>query len=334
MKMILSGVQPSGMLTLGNYLGAIKNFVDLQNNGEEKELFIFIADLHAITVPQDPTMLRQNILSLASIYLACGLDPEKATLFIQSEVSAHAELGYILQSITYIGELERMTQFKDKKVKQVDGVSSALLTYPVLMAADILLYNANYVPVGIDQKQHLEMARNLAERFNQRYSQTFNVPEPLIQKTGAKIMSLQDPTKKMSKSDKLEKASIFLLDDEATIRKKIASAVTDSETTVKYDPENKPGVSNLLTIYACCKGIDIKVAEECFKTSNYGEFKAEVANAIIETLKPIQTKYYEIINNPEYLNKVLDDGRDKAAYFANKMITKVKRKIGVGRKQK
>ena len=211
MKTIVSGVQPSGNLTLGNYLGAIKNIVDLQNNDEEKELFIFIADLHAITVPQDATKLRQNIKSLAALYMACGVDPEKTTLFIQSEVTEHAELCYLLQTITYIGELERMTQYKDKKQKQVEGVSTALLTYPILMAGDILLYNADGVPVGADQKQHLELTRNLASRFNARFGETFKVPEPIIQKTGAKIMSLQEPMKKMSKSDVLEKASIFIL---------------------------------------------------------------------------------------------------------------------------
>ena len=201
MKTIVSGVLPSGRLTLGNYLGAIKNFVSLQNEATFDEFFVFIADLHAITVPKNPTELRQSIRNLAALYLACGLDPEKVTLFIQSEVHEHAELGYLLQTITYIGELERMTQYKDKKVKQVEGVSSALLTYPVLMAGDILLYNANGVPVGQDQKQHLELTRTLAERFNYRFGDTFNIPEPIIVKTGAKIMSLQDPTKKMSKSD-------------------------------------------------------------------------------------------------------------------------------------
>ena len=224
MKTIVSGVQPSGSLTIGNYLGAIKNFVDLQNNEEEKELFVFIADLHAITVPQDAAKLRQSIKNLAALYIACGLDPDKTTLFIQSEVSAHAEMAYLLSTITYIGELERMTQFKDKKQKQVEGVSTALLTYPILMAGDILLYNADCVPVGADQKQHLELTRNLAIRFNSKYSDTFKVPEPLIQKTGAKIMSLQDPTKKMSKSDILEKASIFILDEPNVIRKKIATS--------------------------------------------------------------------------------------------------------------
>ena len=272
MKTIVSGVQPSGSLTIGNYLGAIKNFVDLQNNEEEKELFVFIADLHAITVPQDAAKLRQSIKNLAALYIACGLDPDKTTLFIQSEVTAHAEMAYLLSTITYIGELERMTQFKDKKQKQVEGVSTALLTYPILMAGDILLYNADCVPVGADQKQHLELTRNLAIRFNSKYSDTFKVPEPLIQKTGAKIMSLQDPIKKMSKSDILEKASIFILDEPNVIRKKIASAVTDCDGVIIYDTENKPGISNLLTIYSCCKGISILDAVKEVESLNYGDF--------------------------------------------------------------
>ena len=333
MKTIVSGVQPSGSLTIGNYLGAIKNFVDLQNNEEEKELFVFIADLHAITVPQDAAKLRQSIKNLAALYIACGLDPDKTTLFIQSEVTAHAEMAYLLSTITYIGELERMTQFKDKKQKQVEGVSTALLTYPILMAGDILLYNADCVPVGADQKQHLELTRNLAIRFNSKYSDTFKVPEPLIQKTGAKIMSLQDPTKKMSKSDILEKASIFILDEPNVIRKKIASAVTDCDGVIKYDLENKPGISNLLTIYSCCKGVSIENAVNELQGLNYGEFKKIVADSVVEVLEPIQTKYKAIISDNKYLDEVLDKGAEKANYFANKMVTKVKRKIGVGRKK-
>ena len=333
MKTIVSGVQPSGSLTIGNYLGAIKNFVDLQNNEEEKELFVFIADLHAITVPQDAAKLRQSIKNLAALYIACGLDPDKTTLFIQSEVTAHAEMAYLLSTITYIGELERMTQFKDKKQKQVEGVSTALLTYPILMAGDILLYNADCVPVGADQKQHLELTRNLAIRFNSKYSDTFKVPEPLIQKTGAKIMSLQDPIKKMSKSDILEKASIFILDEPNVIRKKIASAVTDCDGVIKYDLENKPGISNLLTIYSCCKGVSIENAVNELQGLNYGEFKKIVADSVVEVLEPIQTKYKAIISDNKYLDEVLDKGAEKANYFANKMVTKVKRKIGVGRKK-
>lgn len=331
MKTLVSGIQPSGRLTLGNYLGAIKNFVALQDEGEFEEFFVFIADLHAITVPKDPTMLRQSIKKLAALYLACGLNPEKITLFIQSEVHEHAEIGYLLQTITYIGELERMTQYKDKKAKQVEGVSSALLTYPVLMAGDILLYNANGVPVGQDQKQHLELTRTLAERFNSKYSETFNIPDALIVKEGAKIMSLQDPSKKMSKSDPLEKASIYLDDSEAVIRKKIASAVTDSDGIIKYDEVNKPGISNLLNILSCCTNKSISDLETEFEGVGYGEFKKVVADAIITLLMPIQEKYEKILADKDYLNKVLDDGAQKASYFARKTLSKVKRKMGVGR---
>ena len=331
MKTLVSGIQPSGRLTLGNYLGAIKNFVALQDEGEFEEFFVFIADLHAITVPKDPTMLRQSIKKLAALYLACGLNPEKITLFIQSEVHEHAEIGYLLQTITYIGELERMTQYKDKKAKQVEGVSSALLTYPVLMAGDILLYNANGVPVGQDQKQHLELTRTLAERFNSKYSETFNIPDALIVKEGAKIMSLQDPTKKMSKSDPLEKASIYLDDSEAVIRKKIASAVTDSDGIIKYDEVNKPGISNLLNILSCCTNKSISDLETEFEGVGYGEFKKAVADAFITLLRPIQEKYEKILADKDYLNKVLDDGAQKASYFARKTLSKVKRKMGVGR---
>lgn len=331
MKTLVSGIQPSGRLTLGNYLGAIKNFVALQDEGEFEEFFVFIADLHAITVPKDPTTLRQSIKKLAALYLACGLNPERITLFIQSEVHEHAEIGYLLQTITYIGELERMTQYKDKKAKQVEGVSSALLTYPVLMAGDILLYNANGVPVGQDQKQHLELTRTLAERFNSKYSETFNIPDALIVKEGAKIMSLQDPSKKMSKSDPLEKASIYLDDSEAVIRKKIASAVTDSDGIIKYDEVNKPGISNLLNILSCCTNKSISDLETEFEGVGYGEFKKAVADAIITLLMPIQEKYEKILADKDYLNKVLDDGAQKASYFARKTLSKVKRKIGVGR---
>ncbi len=332
MKTILSGIQPSGQMTLGNYLGAIKNFVYLQENFEEEcNIFVFIADLHSITVPQDPATLRKNIRSLAAVYLACGLDPNKTSLFIQSEVKEHAEMGYLLQTITYLGELERMTQYKDKKEKQVAGVSSALLTYPVLMAGDILLYNADYVPVGEDQKQHLELSRNLAERFNNRYSDTFTIPEPLIFKQGAKIMSLQNPLKKMSKSDPDQKACLFLLDEENVIRKKIGSAVTDSEGSIIFDPINKPGVSNLLTIMSCCSGKSIEDLVAEYNGKGYGEFKKAVADSVVNILKPIQEKYKEYINSP-YIDEVLNQGREKASYFASKMINKVKRKIGLGRK--
>lgn len=332
MKTLVSGIQPTGKLTLGNYLGAIKQFVALQNTLEEgDEFFVFIADLHAITVPQIPAELRNAVKSLAAVYLACGLNPEKITLFIQSEVTEHAELGYLMQTISYIGELERMTQYKDKMQKQTQGVSSALLTYPVLMAGDILLYNANFVPVGEDQKQHLELTRNLAERFNSRYSETFNVPNPLITKTGAKIMSLQDPTKKMSKSDPLEKSCIYLLDDEATIKRKIASAVTDSDGVISYDPVNKPGIANLLTILSATTLVPIDELVNKYKDANYSTFKADVAEAIVNELKPIQARYNELLKTQE-LDNVLNQGREKASYFARKTLTKVKRKMGILRK--
>ena len=332
MKTIVSGIQPSGKLTLGNYLGAIKEFVKLQETlANDDNFFVFIADLHAITVPQVPSELRRNIKNLAAIYLACGLNPEKVSLFVQSEVTEHCEMGYILQTITYIGELERMTQYKDKVQRQTAGVSSALLTYPVLMAGDILLYNADFVSVGEDQKQHLELARNLAARFNSRYSETFKLPVPLITKSGARIMSLQDPSKKMSKSDPVEKSCIYLLNSEDVIRKKIASAVTDSDGKIMFDSVNKPGVSNLLTILSAISSKSVNELENELSGKSYSEFKSIVADAVVKELLPIQEKYFNFINSEE-LDKVLDEGKAKASYFAHKMITKVKRKVGVGRK--
>lgn len=328
----ISGIQPSGNITLGNYLGALKNFVKLQDKEEFTDFLVFIADLHAITVPQDKQALRKNIKSLVALYLACGLDPEKAHIFIQSEVPAHAELGWVMMCNGYIGELERMTQYKDKREKQVQGVSAGLLTYPSLMAADILLYDADVVPVGIDQKQHLELTRDLANRFNQKYGETFVVPEPFIPEAGAKIMSLTEPTKKMSKSDPNPKAYISLLDDVNIIKKKIKSAVTDSDGVIKYDLENKPGVSNLLTILSCVTGVSIKDLEEKYKDSNYQSFKEDVAEAVLAEIKPIQDKYNELINS-DLIDKVLDNGRDYANYLANRKINKVYNKIGLGRKR-
>ncbi|MBQ9124071.1 MAG: tryptophan--tRNA ligase [Acholeplasmatales bacterium] len=329
---LISGIQPSGNITLGNYLGAVKNFVKLQNSDKLTDFLVFIADLHAITVPQDKTELRKNIKSLVALYLACGLDPEKVKIFIQSEVPAHTMLGWVLQCNGYIGELERMTQYKDKKERQVAGVSVGLLTYPSLMAADILLYDANLVPVGVDQKQHLELTRDLAIRFNSRYQDTFVVPEPYIPEAGAKIMSLIDPTKKMSKSDPNPKAYISLLDDINVVKKKIKSAVTDSDGFVKYDVENKPGISNLLTIMSCVTNTSIKELEEKYKDSNYATFKEDVANAVALELTPIQAKYNEIINS-KMIDEVLDAGRDYANYLANKKIAKIYNKIGLGRKR-
>lgn len=331
MKRLVSGIQPSGNITLGNYLGAISNFVKLQNESDEIEFFVFIADLHAITVPQEKLKLRNNIRSLAAIYLAAGLDPNKVHLFIQSEVPAHNQLGYVMECTGYIGELERMTQFKDKRTKQTSGVRCSLLTYPALMAADILLYDPHLVPVGEDQKQHLELTRDLAERFNQQYNDTFIVPEAFIAKEGAKIMSLTDPTKKMSKSDPNPKSYITMLDDINITRKKIMSAVTDSVGTIAYDPENRPGISNLLTIYSCITGQEIPSICQKYEGKGYAIFKEDLANVVIDMLKPIQQKYNELINSSD-LDKILDDGRDYATKIANRKINKVYNKIGLGRK--
>lgn len=328
----ISGIQPSGNITLGNYLGAVKNFVKMQDNPEFTDFLVFVADLHAITVAQDKAQLRKNIKSLVALYLACGLDPMKAHIFIQSEVPAHNMLGWVLECSGYIGELERMTQFKDKKERQVAGVTVGLLTYPTLMAADILLYDADVVPVGQDQKQHLELTRDLAERFNNKYGETFVIPKPYIPEAGAKIMSLTEPSKKMSKSDENPKAYIALLDDINVIKKKIKSAVTDSDGFIKYDPENKPGISNLLTILSCVTNTSIKDLEIKYKDSNYATFKEDVANAVADEIKPIQDKYNELINS-KLIDEVLDNGRDYANYIANRKIAKVYNKVGLGRKR-
>jgi len=329
METIFSGIQPSGTLTIGNYLGALKQFTELQ---DDYNCYFCIVDEHAITVPQDRLKLRNNIRSLAAIYLASGIDPDHSTLFIQSEVPAHVQLSWMLQSISYVGELERMTQYKDK-AKEQDSVSSSLLTYPSLMAADILLYQTNVVPVGEDQKQHLELTRNLAQRFNHRFNDIFTIPDIRIPKVGARIMSLQDPTKKMSKSDENEKGFISMLDEPKKIEKKIKSAVTDSEGIVKFDKENKPGVSNLLTIYASCTNETISSLEEKYANVGYGEFKQDVANAVIQVLEPIQTKYNKLINS-EQLDAILDQGAEKASFTANKTVAKAKKAMGLGRVRK
>lgn len=329
MKTIFSGIQPSGTITLGNYIGAMKQFVELQ---DEYNCYFCIVDEHAITVPQDRLELRKNIRSLAALYLAVGLDPEKVTLFIQSEVPAHTEAGWILQCISYIGELERMTQFKDKSAGK-EAVSAGLLTYPPLMAADILLYNTDLVPVGEDQKQHIELTRDLAERFNKKYNDIFTIPEIRLPKAGARVMSLQDPTKKMSKSDPNSKAFITLLDEPKLIEKKIKSAVTDSEGVIRYDREAKPGVSNLLSIYSVLGNISIKELEEKYAGKGYGEFKQDLAELIIEELKPIQQRYAELIDSEE-LDEILDRGAEKANYVANKMLQKMKNAMGLGRKRR
>lgn len=329
MKRIITGIQPSGNITLGNYLGAIKNLLDLQAQ-EEVELLVFIADLHAITVPQEKLKLKQNIKNLAALYLACGLTPGKTHLFIQSEVPCHNQLGWVFECNSYIGELERMTQFKDKKAKQTAGVSAGLLTYPPLMAADILLYDVDFVPVGEDQKQHLELTRDLAIRFNNRYGETFKIPEPYITKTGARIMSLVEPTKKMSKSDPNPKAYIALLDDINIAKKKIKSAVTDSEGTIRYDLENKPGISNLISIYSALTNLTIAEIEAKYQNANYAIFKEDLANLVAELLEKIQKRYQYYIESNE-LDLILNSGRDIAYHLASRKLQKVYKKVGLGR---
>ncbi|MED4207572.1 tryptophan--tRNA ligase [Neobacillus mesonae] len=329
MKTIFSGIQPSGMITLGNYLGALKQFVELQN---DYNCFFCIVDQHAITVPQDPQKLRKNIRSLAALYLAVGIDPEKATLFIQSEVPAHAQAGWMMQCISYIGELERMTQFKDKSAGK-DAVSASLLTYPPLMAADILLYNTDLVPVGEDQKQHMELTRDLAERFNKKYNDILTIPEISLPKVGARIMSLQDPLKKMSKSDPNQKGFISILDEPNQIVKKIKSAVTDSEGIIKFDKDNKPGVSNLLSIYSILLGQSIADLEAMYSGKGYGDFKGDLAEVVANYLKPIQEKYYHLVDSSE-LDEILDRGAEKANAVANKTLKKMENAMGLGRKKR
>jgi tryptophanyl-tRNA synthetase len=328
MERILTGLKPTGDLTLGNYIGSIKQMVDLQ---EKYDSFIFVADLHALTVEQDPYELNERIRKFIAMYIACGLDPKKNTIYIQSENEFIPAMSYLLECTTYYGEASRMIQFKEKS-KQNANFSVGLLTYPVLMAADIIYCDADYVPVGIDQKQHVELARNIAERFNNKYGETFKVPEPYISKSGAKIMSLTEPTKKMSKSDPNPKSYIALLDDINVAKKKIKSAITDLDMKVKYDEVNKPGISNLLTILSCLTNTSIADLEEKYKDSNYATFKEDVANAVEAELRPIQEKYNEIINS-KYLDEVLDEGRDYANYLANKKIIKVYNKVGLGRKR-
>lgn len=324
MKRVLSAVKPTGRLTLGNYIGAIRQFVQYQ---DEYEMFIFIANEHAITIPIDPKELRQNTKDLIALYLAAGLDPEKCTLFLQSDVDAHAKLGWVMTCMSYMGELQRMTQYKSKTANGETGITAGLFTYPCLMAADILLYDAEYVPVGIDQKQHVELTRNLAERFNHRYSDTFVLPEPLMARHGQKIYSLQEPTKKMSKSEDNPKGTIDLLDDPKVARKKIMSAVTDSIGIVQYDPENQPGISNLLTIESCLSNEPIESIVERFKGKGYGEFKKEVGDTVYKFLEQLQEKYCQIIAS-NTIDEVLNQGAEKANYIANKKIRKVYKKVG------
>lgn len=325
-KRIFSGVQPSGNLTIGNYLGAIKNWIPMQ---DEFECLYCVVDLHTLTVRQKPADLRQRSLNLLALYMACGLDPQKSILFLQSHVSAHAELAWLLNCYTYMGELNRMTQFKDKSLKHGDNINAGLFTYPVLMAADILLYQADLVPIGQDQKQHLEITRDIAERFNGIYGDTFTIPEAYIPKIGAKIMSLQEPDKKMSKSDENENAYVFILDSEDAILRKFKRAVTDSEREIRYDEVNKPGVSNLISIYSAVTEKSFADIEKEFEGRTYGDLKEIVGQSVAEMLKPIQQKYNEFSSNKDYLNSILKENSEKAAYMARKTLSKVYRKVGL-----
>lgn len=321
---ILTGIKPTGQLTLGNYIAVLKN---LKSQMDKGELFYFIADLHALTLPIDPEVLRQNSIDLACFYLAAGLDPNKATLFLQSDVSAHSELNSIMQNYLYMGELSRMTQFKDKSSKMKENaIGLGLFAYPVLMACDIILYDANIIPVGEDQIQHVELTRDLVNRFNNRYGDVLVMPQYEVRKVGARIMSLSDPTVKMSKSD--PKGDVFLKDDLSVIRKKIMSAVTDSGCEVKYDVENKPGISNLLTIYAVLKDITIEEAEKRFEGSRYGDFKKAVADAVIEELEPFQNRYKQILESKQY-EEVLKQGAERARAVANVTLKRVQKAVGL-----
>ena len=325
-KIILSGIQSTGKLTLGNYLGAINNWVQMQ---EEYDCYYMIANLHSLTVRNDPETLRNNTLKVLAMYVAAGLDPEKNTIFIQSQVKEHAELGWILDCYTYMGELSRMTQFKDKAAKHADNINAGLFTYPALMAADILLYQANLVPVGQDQQQHLEITRDIAERFNKLYGKTFTIPEGYYGKASAKIMGLQDPTAKMSKSATNPNDVILLEDEPDVIIKKFKKAVTDSENKVRFDPENKPGVSNLMQIYSSITGLKMEEIEKEFENSGYGDFKTKVAETVVAKLEPIQKRYKELLENKEYLEKIYTEGANRARKLASKTLDEVKERIGI-----
>ncbi len=323
-KIVFSGVQPSGDLTIGNYLGAIQYFSKLQ---EEYNCYYCVVDMHSITVNQVPAELRKNSLSLMALYIATGIDPEKSVLYMQSHVPEHAELAWVLNTITYMGQLSRMTQYKEKISKNPDNQNVGLFTYPVLMAADILLYQADFVPVGSDQKQHLELTRDLAERFNNKYSPTFVVPEPLIPDSGGRIMSLKDPTAKMSKSDEDVNASIFILDDKDAIIRKVKRAVTDSIGEFRYS-EEQLGLMNLINIYSSFSGVEPEKVVEKYNGENYGRFKEELGELIAESLSPIQDRYNEIIADKEYLSKICKQNAERASYAAQKTLRKVYRKVG------
>lgn len=324
-KTIFSGIQPSGELTLGSYLGAIKNWVEL---ADEYNCYYCIVDMHAITVRQVPADLRKRTLEQLAQYIASGMDPEKCTLFIQSHVPAHAELGWVLDCYTMFGELSRMTQFKDKAAKNAENINAGLFTYPSLMAADILLYQTHLVPVGGDQKQHVELTRDIAERFNGIYGDVFTIPEPYIPKVGARIMSLTSPENKMSKSDKDPGGCIYIMQPPEEIMRSFKRAVTDSETCVRYDPENKKGVSNLMSIYSVATGKDFDAIETEFAGHGYGDFKMAVGEAVVEMLRPIREEAQRILKDKAYLESVYKMGAEKAAYAASKTLRKVYKKVG------
>lgn len=328
MSIIFSGIQPSGNLTLGNYLGALRNFSKMQDGNE---CYYCVVNQHAITVPQDPKLLHERTRALAAIYIASGLDPEKSTLFVQSEVPEHALLGWIMMTQSYVGELERMTQYKDKAAKRGDSIPAGLLVYPPLMAADILLYQTNYVPVGDDQKQHMEITRDLAQRFNRLYGEVFTIPDIYLGHDGTRVMSLQEPTKKMSKSDDNTTATIYLLDEPKAIEKKIKRAQTDSENSVHYDRENKPGISNLIEIFSAVTDHTHEEVEAAYASKGYGAFKKDVAEAVIAALEPIQARYAQLVNDPE-LDEILDKGAAKAHAKASETYEKVVRAMGLNRK--
>ena len=324
-KVLYSAMQSTGTLTLGNYMGALDNWVKL---ADEYQTFYAIADLHSLTVRQDPADIRKRARDLYILYVAAGLDPEKNCIYYQSHVGAHAELSWILNCFTYMGELNRMTQFKDKAAKHSDNINAGLYTYPVLMAADILLYQADVVPVGADQKQHLEITRDIANRFNGIYGDVFTVPEPYIGKATAKIMSLQDPTKKMSKSDENPNASILLMDDPDTIMRKFKRAVTDSDAQVIYK-EDKPGIMNLINIYSSITGKTVEEVEKEFDGKGYGDFKMAVGESVVNKLKPLQDRFYDLQKNKDYINSCIKENDEKAAYFANKTLRKAQKKVGL-----
>ncbi len=326
-KRMVSGIKPSGDMTLGSYLGAVKHWAE---RSEEFDCFYFMADLHAITVRQDPAALRRRSLEQLAQYIACGLDPEKNTLFIQSHVHQHAELGWILDCYAMFGELSRMTQFKDKSAKNADNINGGLFTYPALMAADILLYQADAVPVGEDQKQHVELTHVIARRFNGIYGDVFKIPEPYVPKVGARVMSLTNPTAKMSKSENEDTGRVLLMDSPETIMRQFKRAITDSDTEncVRYDKENKPGVANLMTIYSACTGKSFEEIEAEFAGKGYGAFKPQVGEAVVETLRPIREEAQRLMKDKAYLESVYKSGAEKAAYVAEKTLRKVYKKVG------